>query len=124
MDLVRKSGPQEDTYNEIRALQEISFAHKEDSPAPDDYACNAAMSMFKYPAKEILRGPYAVDEWKPDVVQEYLDMMVPEKSLVFGGNRLSNASCLTRILQQLRTTQQPTVILDTTETNTKQTRPH
>jgi len=83
VDMIRKAGPQDETYKEIAALQEIAFSHKEDSPAPDDYAANAAMSLFKYPGKEVLRGPYAMNEWRPDVIQEYLEQMVPEKSLVF-----------------------------------------
>lgn len=83
VDLVRSAGPQEATFREIAALQEIEFAHKEDSPLPDDFAASAAMALFKYPPEEALRGPFAVDEWKPEVIQEYLDMLRPDRSLIF-----------------------------------------
>ena len=37
---------------------------------PDDFAAGAAMALHKYPAKEVLRGPFALDEWRSDVVEE------------------------------------------------------
>ncbi|CAE8650341.1 unnamed protein product [Polarella glacialis] len=81
--LVVDAGPDEAVYHELKALQEISFAHKEDSPAPDDFAASAAMALFKYPAKEALRGPYALDEWRPEVVSQYLSSLTPERCLIF-----------------------------------------
>lgn len=83
VDLVREAGPQEETFREIAALQEISFAHKEESPAPDDFAASAAMAMHKFPVHEALRGPFAVDEWRPDVIADYLGQLQPDTSLVF-----------------------------------------
>jgi len=81
--LICEAGPQEATFKELAALQEISFAHKEDAPAPDDFAASAAMTLHKYPAREVIRGPFAVDDWRPDVVEEYFAMLRPESCLVF-----------------------------------------
>eukprot|EP00913_Durusdinium_trenchii_P014068 g13209.t1 len=41
------------------------------------------MALHRYPAKEVLRGPFALDEWRPDVVAEYLSKLTPENCLVF-----------------------------------------
>jgi len=83
VDMIVKAGPKEDVHKELVSLQEIGFAHQEDSPLPDNFAVGAAMSMHKYPPKEIFRGPYALDEWKPDVIQKYMDTLSLENSLVF-----------------------------------------
>lgn len=83
VEQIRAAGPQEEIFKELAALQEISFAHKEDSPMPDDFAASAAMAMHRYPAKEVLRGPFALDEWRADVVAEYLARLTPENCLIF-----------------------------------------
>ena len=50
---------------------------------PDDFAASAAMALHKYPAKEVLRGPFALDEWRSDVVEEYLARLTAENCLIF-----------------------------------------
>eukprot|EP00929_Paragymnodinium_shiwhaense_P102157 TRINITY_DN65344_c0_g1_i1.p1 TRINITY_DN65344_c0_g1~~TRINITY_DN65344_c0_g1_i1.p1 ORF type:complete len:1087 (-),score=246.83 TRINITY_DN65344_c0_g1_i1:518-3778(-) len=81
--LVRRAGPQQKMHDEIAALQEISFAHKEDAPAPDDLASTASAAMHHFPPSEVLRGPVVVSEWRPDVVCDYLAMLTPERSMIF-----------------------------------------
>eukprot|EP00931_Biecheleriopsis_adriatica_P031421 TRINITY_DN18431_c0_g1_i3.p1 TRINITY_DN18431_c0_g1~~TRINITY_DN18431_c0_g1_i3.p1 ORF type:complete len:1119 (+),score=279.20 TRINITY_DN18431_c0_g1_i3:68-3424(+) len=83
VELVRSAGPQEAIFKELAALQEISFAHKEETPLPDDFASGVAMAMQRYPAHEVLRGPFALDEWREDVVAEYLSTLTPERCLIF-----------------------------------------
>jgi len=83
VEMVRQAGPRREVFEEIASLNEISFAHKEESPANDDFAVSAAMSLHKYPAAEVLRGPFALDEWKPEVVTEYLKALTPDNCLVF-----------------------------------------
>lgn len=81
--LVQRAGPQEATFRELAAMQEIAFAHKEDAPAPDDFASTAAHSLFHYPPEEAMRGPFAVDQWLPDVVTEYMQLLQPERCIIF-----------------------------------------
>eukprot|EP00439_Symbiodinium_sp_Y106_P073270 s1796_g13.t1 len=83
-------------FKELASLQEIGFAHKEDgmliheaslaasrdSPLPDDFAASAAMALHRYPANEVLRGPFALDEWRSDVVAEYLSTLTPTNCLI------------------------------------------
>jgi len=83
VEQIRSAGPQEEIFKELAALQEISFCHKEDSPMPDDFAASAAMAMHRYPSKEILRGPFALDDWRADVVGEYMAQLTPENCLIF-----------------------------------------
>lgn len=81
--LMQEAGPREAYFRELAAMQEIEFSHKEDTAAPDSFASGATHALFHYPPKEALRGPFAVDEWLPEVVSEYLDMMRVDKCLVF-----------------------------------------
>ncbi|CAJ1396757.1 unnamed protein product [Effrenium voratum] len=83
VEQVRAAGPQEEIFKELASLQEINFAHKEDSPLPDDFAASAAMALHRYPPKEVLRGPFALDEWRADVVEEYLSKLTADNCLVF-----------------------------------------
>eukprot|EP00971_Amphidinium_carterae_P192807 3825780-Amphidinium_carterae.1 len=81
--LLRKEGPKEETYKELASLQEIAFTYKEDSPAPDDFAAGVSHSLHHYAPDEALRGPFAIDEWKPEIIEEYLAELTPERCLVF-----------------------------------------
>eukprot|EP00927_Polykrikos_kofoidii_P005304 TRINITY_DN12106_c1_g1_i1.p1 TRINITY_DN12106_c1_g1~~TRINITY_DN12106_c1_g1_i1.p1 ORF type:complete len:1135 (+),score=186.34 TRINITY_DN12106_c1_g1_i1:27-3407(+) len=83
VNLVRETGPQEATFREIAALQEIAFAHKEDEVAQDDFASAASFALHNFTAKEALRGPFAMDEWRPHVIREHLDLLTPERCLIF-----------------------------------------
>jgi len=41
------------------------------------------MALFKYGPEDALRGPFAVDEWRPDIIAEYLGLLSPHRCLVF-----------------------------------------
>ncbi|CAE7775584.1 IDE [Symbiodinium microadriaticum] len=82
VETIRSAGPKEEIFKELASLQEIGFAHKEDSPLPDDFAASAAMALHRYPANEVLRGPFALDEWRSDVVAEYLSTLTPTNCLI------------------------------------------
>lgn len=83
ISLIRAAGPQQEVFQEIRRLQEIAFAYKEDEPEADDFAEKVAMALHRYSPEEALRGPFALDDWQPDVIQRYLDLLVPERCLIF-----------------------------------------
>ncbi|CAE7420757.1 IDE [Symbiodinium natans] len=82
VETIRSAGPKEEIFKELASLQEIGFAHKEDYPLPDDFAATAAMTLHRYPASEVLRGPFALDEWRSDVVADYLSTLTPENCLI------------------------------------------
>lgn len=81
--LARRAGPQKAIFQEIKALHEIKFAHTEDAIQPDDFAVTASNSMHFYEPELVLRGPVTVEEWQPEVIASYLDLLTPSKSLVF-----------------------------------------
>ncbi|CAE8604139.1 unnamed protein product [Polarella glacialis] len=81
--LCRNAGPQDVVFREIQALQEIAFAHREDACDPDELAASIANALHRYPAQEAIRGPSALDEWSPTLLSSCLDLLTPEKSLVF-----------------------------------------
>lgn len=81
--MIQNTEPQQTIFQEIASLQQIAFAHQEDSPNPDVIATSAAASLHKYPPREVLRGPYVVNDWQPEIVQEHLALMQPENCLVF-----------------------------------------
>eukprot|EP00933_Yihiella_yeosuensis_P038391 TRINITY_DN32328_c0_g1_i1.p1 TRINITY_DN32328_c0_g1~~TRINITY_DN32328_c0_g1_i1.p1 ORF type:complete len:661 (+),score=125.69 TRINITY_DN32328_c0_g1_i1:97-1983(+) len=41
------------------------------------------MALHKYPASEVLRGPYALDEFNSGVVAEYMSTLTPQNALIF-----------------------------------------
>ncbi|CAE7368573.1 IDE, partial [Symbiodinium pilosum] len=82
VEKIRSAGPKEEIFKELASLQEIGFAHKEDYPLPDDFAATAAMALHRYPPNDVLRGPFALDEWRADVVADYLSTLTPENCLI------------------------------------------
>eukprot|EP00405_Crypthecodinium_cohnii_P010873 CAMPEP_0206432954 /NCGR_PEP_ID=MMETSP0324_2-20121206/8252_1 /ASSEMBLY_ACC=CAM_ASM_000836 /TAXON_ID=2866 /ORGANISM="Crypthecodinium cohnii, Strain Seligo" /LENGTH=1096 /DNA_ID=CAMNT_0053899141 /DNA_START=101 /DNA_END=3391 /DNA_ORIENTATION=+ len=83
VELARKTGPQKAMFEELASLQQISFAHKEESPIQDDFVAGATHAMHRYPIDEVLRGVHALDEWKPELISEYFEMLKPENCIVF-----------------------------------------
>eukprot|EP00928_Gymnodinium_smaydae_P079255 TRINITY_DN63228_c0_g1_i1.p1 TRINITY_DN63228_c0_g1~~TRINITY_DN63228_c0_g1_i1.p1 ORF type:complete len:1189 (-),score=221.31 TRINITY_DN63228_c0_g1_i1:30-3209(-) len=77
-----EAGPSSVLHAELQQLSEIDFRFREDSPAPDNLAAFATRSMQHYPTWDALRGPSAMDEFMPDVVQEWLNLLSPDRCVI------------------------------------------
>ena len=78
---IRQDGVNHWTFEEQKKLNELDFRFREKSE-PAGYAVQLASDLHIYPMEDVLRGPYALDVYDPDVVHEVLEHLTPENVLV------------------------------------------
>ncbi len=79
--LVGEKGVQNWIFDEQSRLAEIDFRFKEPSSAIG-YVTSLAGRMQIYPAADLLRAPYAMEGFDPELIHRYLQRMVPGNVLV------------------------------------------
>ncbi len=79
--LVRAEGIRRWTFEELSRLSALDFRFKEKSE-PIDYAAGLATNLHLFPFQDVLRGPYALDVFEPDLIAAFLDHLVPENVLL------------------------------------------
>lgn len=77
LGLIAKNGVQEWIHRECETLNGIRFRFK-DKENPQNLAMSQAASLHRYPSEQSLRGPYIMDEWKPELVKDVLDRLNPQ----------------------------------------------
>lgn len=80
-DLLRAQGPQEWLYDEQSRLADLAFRFREQSN-PIGYVSALASGMQYYSPEDILRGPYAMDNYDAAVLAELLEQIRPDNALV------------------------------------------
>ena len=78
--MMKKTGAQDWSWNENRALRGIEFRFKEEESAAD-YTEGIAMTMRRYSHEDVLRGDYLYASYKPEKVAELLDFIAPSACL-------------------------------------------
>ena len=81
IELIREQGVEEWRYREQGALAAMQFRFQERT-APSRYVRSLATSMHDYPAVDVLRGPYRMDQFDGELIAELLAQMTPENALV------------------------------------------
>ncbi len=81
IELMRKSGVAKWVFDEQRKLSELGFLYAEKSD-PIGLARSLSSGFQLLPAEELLRGHYLLDEFDPDLIQEYLSYMRPDNMLL------------------------------------------
>lgn len=81
IDLVRKSGVERWIFDEQRRLSEIDFRFQE-KQRPIGYVSSLAHNLQIYPATDVLRGPYEMENYDPALIDRYLDLLRPQNMLV------------------------------------------
>jgi len=81
IELMRQSGLNEALYEEQRALAEIDFLFQQ-AGDPSHSVTRYARMLAEYPATEMLRAPYRFDEYRPNEIKGFLDLMVPERMIL------------------------------------------
>ncbi len=79
--LIRRQGLERWIFEEQRRLAEINFRFQEKSAAIR-YVSRLADNLQRYPAQDVLRGPYAMDEYEPALIEDYLERLVPANVLI------------------------------------------
>mmetsp|Transcript_29866 Transcript_29866/g.74068 ORF Transcript_29866/g.74068 Transcript_29866/m.74068 type:complete len:953 (+) Transcript_29866:90-2948(+) len=80
VEMLRRTGPQEWSWLENKALRGIEFRFKEEEGAAD-YTESLAMTMRRYGHRDCLQGDYIYDEYKPDEIVSLLSHVAPRTCL-------------------------------------------
>jgi len=79
--LIQENGLEDWRYEEEKQLGEIAFRFAE-QPGPSRIASSISSRLHEYPVEEVLSGPYLLKEFKPDLLQNILSKLLPEKVMV------------------------------------------
>ena len=77
LEMIRQKGVQKWVFEEIQHVNNMLFRFK-DKERPMGYARQLANSIHNYPLEAVLTGPWMAEEWKPELIKEVLDCLVPK----------------------------------------------
>ena len=99
---VSRSGVTDETFNTLKAQDELAFRFKE-KEEPSDYASDTSSNLQQYASKDVLVGPSVTSAFDKDVVTGVLDQLVP-RSMVRAAHRsppdhtlIRSPSCARRV---------------------------
>ncbi|XP_066931109.1 nardilysin-like [Clytia hemisphaerica] len=75
--MLKRDGPSERIFNEIRQSTEIAFRYVEPEE-PEDLVENIVVDMQHYPEEHWIKGKYGAFSYKPEVIAEMLNMLTAE----------------------------------------------
>ena len=78
---VREEGIQNWLFKEQSELLATQFRFQEKSQ-PIHYASSLANSMHYYPAEDVLRAGYLMEEYKPELIADFLSYLKPDNALI------------------------------------------
>lgn len=81
IELIKKEGVSEWVHKERLRLANVAFRFQEQS-TPIRYVKVLAKRMHQYPIQDVLRGPYALDDFTPELITEYLNKLTPDRLLM------------------------------------------
>jgi secreted Zn-dependent insulinase-like peptidase len=81
LDLLREKGPQEWLYQEQSRLAELQFRYREKGNAIN-YVSGLASGMHYYAPRDVLRGPYLMDDYDPELLRDLLTHLRADQALV------------------------------------------
>lgn len=81
LDMLRRDGPQQWLYDEQAKLADIAFRFQGKSD-PINYVSRLADGMQTYSPEDVLRGPYMMTDYQPQMLTQLLDTVTPANALV------------------------------------------
>ncbi len=81
IDLLRESGTQRWMFDEQRQLMDIAFRFEE-KRSPVGTVRSLSRRMSRDPIEDLLRAPYALEEYAPELIGEYLALLTPDNVLI------------------------------------------
>ena len=81
VNLIPRGGIEEWRHNEVKGLKNIAFNFQEKGRAIN-YASRLASALHDYPPQQVLRAFYAMDNFNPKLIRQYLDHLTPNNLLV------------------------------------------
>ncbi|MDX1605053.1 MAG: insulinase family protein [Candidatus Competibacterales bacterium] len=79
--LIERDGIEAWRYAEQRRLAEIDFRFQERGSA-GAHARRLAANLLQYPVREVLRGPYLMEDFDPQAIRDLLARLTPDNLLV------------------------------------------
>ncbi|KAK0157498.1 hypothetical protein PV328_011239 [Microctonus aethiopoides] len=78
INMLRSEGPIEWIFEECKQLSKMKFYFTIKSP-PESYVSSTAYALHEYPMEEVLIAPCVPTEWRPDLIDNLMQYLVPEK---------------------------------------------
>jgi insulysin len=75
--LVRREGVQQQTFEEQSRLLRLKFEYR-DKVSPQDYVQELSLALQIYPARDVLRAEYEMDQFDAELIHDYLARLTPE----------------------------------------------
>ncbi|XP_037683172.1 nardilysin isoform X2 [Choloepus didactylus] len=88
LKMLQKLGPEKRIFQEIQKIEDNEF-HYQEQTDPVEYVENMCENMQLYPLQDFLTGDQLLFEYKPEVIAEALNQLVPQKAnlvLLSGAN--------------------------------------
>ncbi|VTJ59018.1 Hypothetical predicted protein [Marmota monax] len=88
LKMLQKLGPEKRVFEEIQKIEDNEF-HYQEQTDPVEYVENMCENMQLYPLQDFLTGDQLLFEYKPEVIAEALNQLVPQKAnlvLLSGAN--------------------------------------
>lgn len=78
IELMKRTGVQRSTFDEVQSLASLAFRFKEKYP-PSQYTSRLAGFMqHNYPPQYVLSGPSLIREFDPDIINRNLEYLRPD----------------------------------------------
>lgn len=81
IDRVREDGVEKWRFDELRRKAELDFRFMRPT-ASMGLARSLARNLHRYPVRDVLRGPYAIDDYDPELIMGYLERLRPDNVLM------------------------------------------
>ncbi|KAK0157499.1 hypothetical protein PV328_011239 [Microctonus aethiopoides] len=78
INMLRSEGPLEWIFEECKQLSNMKFYFTIKS-SPESYVSSTAYALHEYPMEEVLIAPCVPTEWRPDLIDNVMEYLVPEK---------------------------------------------
>ncbi|EGV97926.1 Nardilysin [Cricetulus griseus] len=88
LKMLQELGPEKRVFEEIQKIEDNEF-HYQEQTDPVEYVENMCENMQLYPLQDFLTGDQLLFEYKPEVIAEALNKLVPQKAnlvLLSGAN--------------------------------------
>ncbi|KAG8188554.1 hypothetical protein JTE90_007162 [Oedothorax gibbosus] len=93
--MLKEEGPKEWISKECQKLTEMTFRFK-DRERPQSYVASLANRLFLYPMEEVLSGPYLIQDYKPELIKQLLNLLTPENiRIAVVGKKFEDICCET-----------------------------
>ncbi|XP_077297928.1 insulin-degrading enzyme-like [Arctopsyche grandis] len=92
INLLNKEGIQKWIFEEIANIHLTKFKFQ-DKKEPKDFVTRHVYYIQDYPMEEIMSARFHLTEWKPELIQEFLSMLTPERIRITVVGKIFESIC-------------------------------